>query len=178
MRKTKTLLCVSAMVISGLSFAACSIGNKPASNDTTSNDPASNVTTSNPSSDVTTTETTTSTPEVDYHINLDDYKLYVKADLKDYVAGIVKQVTDTTVLSNIDAAKTAAQTSIEAGASVSDVMAAYKAGKTAIAKCVPYANGVQSLSAKSNEEKTILSEGRSTKTIISTSDSCVKSPRA
>ena len=36
MKKTKTLLCVSAMVISGLSFAACSIGNKPASNDTTS----------------------------------------------------------------------------------------------------------------------------------------------
>ncbi|MDD6250718.1 MAG: ABC transporter substrate-binding protein [Bacillales bacterium] len=154
MKKTKTLLCVSAMVISGLSFAACSIGNKPASNDTTSNDPASNVTTSNPSSDVTTTETTTSTPEVDYHIDLDDYKLYVKADLKDYVAGIVKQVTDTTVLSNIDAAKTAAQTSIEAGASVSDVMAAYKAGKTAIAKCVPYANGIQSFSAESNEEKT------------------------
>ena len=135
MRKTKTLLCVSAMVISGLSFAACSTGKKPTSNDTTSNDPASNVTTSNDvtsntTSAGTTTETTTSTPEVDYHIDLEDYKLYVKADLKDYVAGIVKQVTDTTVLSNIDAAKTAAQTSIEAGASVSDVMAAYKAGKT------------------------------------------------
>ena len=36
MKKTKKLLCVSAMIISGLSFAACSIGNKPASNAITS----------------------------------------------------------------------------------------------------------------------------------------------
>ena len=66
MKKTKTLLCVSAMVISGLSFAACSIGNKHASNDIIS------------------------TPRVNYPIDIADYKLYVKADLKDYVAGIIK----------------------------------------------------------------------------------------
>ena len=88
MKKTKKLLCVSAMIISGLSFAACSTGKKPASNDTTSN--ATSDATSAPDSTV--SSATTSAPATSSEDRTFDPKNYANG-AKSYVASSFEERT-------------------------------------------------------------------------------------
>ena len=84
MKKTKTLLCVSAMIISGLSFAACSVGKK---------DSSSSLATSNTSApDSTVSSATTSAPATSSEDRTFDPKNYANG-AKSYVASSYEERT-------------------------------------------------------------------------------------
>ena len=91
------------------------------------------------------------TPDVRETMDLDDYKAYIKADLATAKAAIG------TVSDSVDAAVLAAYNSgiasIEAAKNTTAVQNAFKAAKSAMANCVPYANGIYNFAGMSIAEK-------------------------
>lgn len=81
-----------------------------------------------------------------------DYRAYTKADLKSVKDGIgsVSEAID----GKITEAYNAGLAAIDAANTVLDVKKAFADAKTAIAKCIPLANGVKSLTGLNSEGKT------------------------
>ncbi len=87
-----------------------------------------------------------------YLESIEDYRAYMKADLKSLVESIGSVSTD--IDAKIKEAQTAGETAIDAAYTTNDVQKAFSDAKKAIADCIPLANGVFSFTSKSAAEKT------------------------
>lgn len=87
------------------------------------------------------------------YVSLDDYKAYIKEDLKDVVSSIDDQV-EGTVKTSVESELTKGLKAIDESHSIGDVRKAYAAAKQAVANCVTLAQNVQSYSGVSMSDKT------------------------
>ena len=85
-------------------------------------------------------------------MELDDYKLYLKDELRRTKENI--GTINSTVDGNIEAAYQAGLAAINAGTNTATTRAAFDQAKTAMAACIPYADGIYDFSHYTAEEKT------------------------
>ena len=86
--------------------------------------------------------------------SLNDYRLYITADLTTARTAIGS--VNTTIDAAVKAAYDAGVEAIEQANSVSAIQEAFKAAKSAMANCVPYANGIFDYTGLSTAEKTAI----------------------
>lgn len=91
--------------------------------------------------------------EPSYLEDLDDYRAYMKSDLAKVLSRI-GTVDGGTIDAAVTAAYNAGVTNIENAKSVSAIEEAYEAATTAIADCIPLADGVYDYTGLSTEERT------------------------
>lgn len=91
--------------------------------------------------------------ETTYLEDLDDYRAYVKSDLAKVLSRI-GTVDGGSVDAAVKSAYDAGVSSIDSASSVAEVEEAYKAANTAMAECIPLANGVYDYTGLSTAEKT------------------------
>ncbi|MCH5159667.1 MAG: hypothetical protein J1F66_02320 [Clostridiales bacterium] len=84
--------------------------------------------------------------------SLNDYRLYITADLTTAKTAIGS--VNSTIDAEVTAAYNAGVEAIEQANSVSAIQSAFSAAKTAMANCIPYANGIFDYTGLSTAEKT------------------------
>lgn len=91
-------------------------------------------------------------PSASTFMELDDYKLYLKADLKSTkdIVGTINTTIDAAVAAAYDAGVAA----IDSATSTATARAALESAKTAIAECIPLATGMFDYTGLSRDEKT------------------------
>lgn len=93
-------------------------------------------------------------PNADTFMELGDYKAYIKAELGDYKALFDSLNTNAEVSAAVTAAYDAGITAIGAATSVSTVQLALNQAKTAMAQCVPLADGIFDYTGYTVEQRT------------------------
>ena len=92
-------------------------------------------------------------PTAKTFMELEDYQAYTLAALDDYYA-LFDVLTDDSLSDDVDAAYAAGRAAINAANSVASVQLAFSNAKTAMAECIPYADGTRNLAALNTAGRT------------------------